>query len=249
MNRFPFCLSGLTLTLALLAAGCTDDRQQEASSATTREKAEAVARQFEGSLLEIARTYPSYGRLAPEPLWAPVMCDDIGLSSPVVPAPTGSLAVSRSGDQATHGRKLYSLFVKEMPEDEDILNSYTVQGKPSPVGQVVVKEAWAPKEVKDGGRKLEPVVRKVKVRGVEQEDRFVPYARGKDGRLYHAKERAGLFIMIKLDPKTPGTDEGWVYGTVTADGKKVTSAGRVESCMACHKDAPHDRLFGLPEGK
>jgi hypothetical protein len=243
----------LAFTLALLAAGCTDDRQQDTTSATTREKAEAVARKFEGDLLEIARTYQSYGRLAPEPLWAPLMCDDIGLSSPVVPVLTGSLAVSRSGDQATHGRKLYSLFVKEMPEDEDILNAYTVQGKPSPVGQVVVKEAWAPEEVKDGGRKLEPLVHKVKVREggrlVEREDRFVPYARGKDGRLYHAREKAALFIMFKLDPQTPGTDEGWVYGTVTADGKRVTSAGRVESCMGCHKDAPHDRLFGLPEGK
>jgi hypothetical protein len=110
----------------------------------------------------------------------------------------------------------------------------------------VVKEAWAPEEVKDAGRELEPVVRKVKVRGVEQEDRFVPYAR-KDGRLYHAGKKVSLFIMFKLDPRTPGTDEGWVYGTVTADGKEVTSAGRVESCMGCHRNAPHDRLFGFPK--
>jgi hypothetical protein len=53
--------------------------------------------------------------------------------------------------------------------------------------------------------------------------------------------------MFKLDPKTPGTDEGWVYGTVTADGKTVTSAGRVASRMKCHQEAPHDRLFGLKE--
>jgi hypothetical protein len=51
--------------------------------------------------------------------------------------------------------------------------------------------------------------------------------------------------MYKLDAKTPGTDEGWVYGTVTPDGKDVTCAGRVASCMGCHADAPHDRLFGL----
>jgi hypothetical protein len=53
--------------------------------------------------------------------------------------------------------------------------------------------------------------------------------------------------MFKLDPSTPGTDRGWAYGTVTADGKQVTSAGRVESCMRCHRKAPHDRLFGLPK--
>jgi hypothetical protein len=75
---------------------------------------------------------------------------------------------------------------------------------------------------------------------------FLPYAR-KEGRLYQAKEKVGLFVMYKLDPQTPGTDEGWVYGTVTADGKKVTSAGRVQSCTACHRHAPHDRLFGLAD--
>ena len=52
--------------------------------------------------------------------------------------------------------------------------------------------------------------------------------------------------MYKTDPKTPGTDEGWVYGTVTADGKKVTAAGRVQSCINCHQDARNDRLFGIP---
>lgn len=56
--------------------------------------------------------------------------------------------------------------------------------------------------------------------------------------------RSDLFIMAKLDPKTAGTDQGWVYGTVTPDGKTVTAAGRVESCMKCHQAARHDRLFG-----
>ena len=36
-----------------------------------------------------------------------------------------------------------------------------------------------------------------------------------------------------------------MYGTVTADGKKVTSAGRVASCMKCH-ETKATRLFGLP---
>ena len=47
-----------------------------------------------------------------------------------------------------------------------------------------------------------------------------------------------------LDPKTPGTDDGWVYGTVSADGKTVTSAGRVDSCMRCH-ETRKDRVFGI----
>jgi hypothetical protein len=116
------------------------------------------------------------------------------------------------------------------------------------VGQVVVKEAWAPEEV-PAGTPQTPVRRAARVRrggAVEEvQEEFLPYARGADGKFYHAKEKAALFIMLKLEPGTPGTDEGWVYGTVTPDGKRVTAAGRLESCMGCHQDAPHDRLFGV----
>jgi hypothetical protein len=223
----------LGFTLALLASGCIDDKQRQDGPAPAA-VASASGPAFESRLLEIAGSYESYGRLDTDLRWASVYC-----RMPPPPRPR----FSDSRDPATHGQKLYSLFAKE------VLAYTSFSAIPSPVGQVVVKEAWVPEELKDDGRKLEPVIRKVKVQGVEQEDRFMPYARGKDGRLFHAKAKAGLFIMFKLDPKTPGTDEGWVYGTVTADGKNVTSAGRVESCMGCHKDAQHDRLFGLPEGK
>jgi hypothetical protein len=55
-----------------------------------------------------------------------------------------------------------------------------------------------------------------------------------------------LFIMFKLAPDTPGTDDGWVYGNVTPDGR-VTAGGRINRCMRCHtrdEDA-RDRMFGL----
>lgn len=55
----------------------------------------------------------------------------------------------------------------------------------------------------------------------------------------------GLFVTFKLDPSTPGTGQGWVYGTVSAEGRSVTSSGPVESCMKCNADASLDRLFGL----
>ena len=65
--------------------------------------------------------------------------------------------------------------------------------------------------------------------------------------MFHATELAGLYIMFKLDPSTPDSDEGWVYATVTPDGR-VTSAGRVASCMGCHEpSATHERLFGVPK--
>ena len=104
-------------------------------------------------------------------------------------------------------------------------------GKRSPVGQAIVKQSWVPEEVTAKSKRS--------VQGLPQE------ILKRDGRSYRAARKGELFIMYKLDPRTPGTDEGWVYGTVTADGKKVTSAGLVTSCVNCHQDAPHDRLFGL----
>ena len=65
------------------------------------------------------------------------------------------------------------------------------------------------------------------------------------GGVYRAGAPAGLFIMFKVDSATPETDEGWVYATVSTAGE-VTSAGRVASCMGCHENATHERLFGVP---
>ncbi len=42
--------------------------------------------------------------------------------------------------------------------------------------------------------------------------------------------------MMKLDEKTPYTAEGWVYTTVSPDGKTVPSAGKLASCMKCHQE-------------
>ena len=58
--------------------------------------------------------------------------------------------------------------------------------------------------------------------------------------MFRATEPAGLFIMFKLDPATPETDEGWVYATVSTAGQ-VTSAGRVATCMGCHETQRHAR--------
>lgn len=59
-------------------------------------------------------------------------------------------------------------------------------------------------------------------------------------KLFHAKDAAGLFLMFRTDSNTPGTDAGWVYGTIAPDGKTVTSAGTVQSCTRCHKDAKYE---------
>jgi hypothetical protein len=225
MNRLV-----LAFALVPMLSGCVGSEPPSPGGEAT-----TSAVDFEVRLLEIARTYDSFGRLDLQAKWSPRWCR---MASP---APL----FSNSSDPATHGRKLYWLFVKEVPSSA--AHGYIPPNGVNSIGQVVVKEAWAPEQVPDKTA-LETVTRKIKTSGGERIDCFQPYAR-KGGKVYHAKEKLGLFIMFKLGPKTPGTDNGWVYGTVTADGKKVTSAGRVESCMGCHKDAPHDRLFGLPGKK
>jgi hypothetical protein len=52
--------------------------------------------------------------------------------------------------------------------------------------------------------------------------------------------------MFKLDAATPNSDGGWIYATITADGQ-LTAAGRIPSCIGCHVEAEHDRLFGVPK--
>lgn len=171
---------------------------------------------FQPRLLEIAAGYEAYGRVDDELRWAPELCRQPMPSRP---------RTSQSGDLDTHGKKLYFLFAADR-------KGYLGRG-PQPasaVGQVVVKEAWTVEEVPPDTK-------------YDESKSPVMYLR-EGGHLFHAAKKSGLFIMYRLDPATAGSDNGWVYGTVTPDGAAVTSAGRVESCMGCHTTAP-ERLFGI----
>jgi hypothetical protein len=244
------------LTLAL--TGCAKDR----TAAPTTEPESPLATGVEGDnnpafhdkLLTIARVYRVYGRINDRWNWAVADCAG--------PPPPRAL-YSRSSDQSTHGRKIYSLFARY--PDAYAWNSDIRD-------QVVVKESWVPVEVDrasvpsflegvplagaDHGQ--EPIAVPEDLRPSEE---AIQMLRAPDGRLcppnsafssylavgdktYRAARRGDLFIMYHLDPSTPGTDNGWVYGTVTPDGKTVTSAGRVASCMRCHQSLS-GRLFGL----
>lgn len=159
---------------------------------------------FHKQLLQIAAEYQTYGKVDDMSRWAPWLCG---------PPPPPKARQSMSGDESTHGKKVYFLFAKNR-------DSY-VKFEPGDVGQVIVKESWLP-DATDG---------------VDPNSRTAP----------KPVTQTDLFIMFRTDPKTANTDEGWVYGTVTSDGKMVTSAGRVASCMGCHVSAPHGRLFGIKE--
>jgi hypothetical protein len=57
-----------------------------------------------------------------------------------------------------------------------------------------------------------------------------------------AGARAPLFVMMKTGEAD--SDAGWIYATMTPDGKTVTAAGKIASCMECH-ESKQDRLFGV----
>lgn len=151
--------------------------------------------------------------------------------------------MSRSNDEKSHGGKLYYLYAKNAKE---YLQKSERDAHPRPTGlidndalQVVVKETWEVRRTNDppegfnGFSRSNPKVVDTS-RSVER-----------DGMYYVPSKQSDLFIMIQFDKERPGTDDGWVYGTVSPDGKLVTGSGRVQNCMNCHLSAPRHRLFGL----
>jgi len=198
--------------------------------ATLLQPAAAPEKPFHAKLLEIAKHYQSDPFASPVDRhvahWAPLLCRLPEAGKDYLPA---KVRESASGDLDTHGQKLYYLFAKDQAAYLDL------GGKPVAAGQFVVKESWHPVE-------WTPMA------APEKQGPLAPeFAVKKDRTWYRPGKPAGLYIMLKTDAKTPGTDDGWVYGTISALTGKVTAAGRVESCMECHLKAKHDRLFGLPK--
>ena len=177
---------------------------------------------FAAAAVQIAADYTAWGRVDDELRWAPWLCR--------IPLP-GIVRPSDSNGATTHGQKLYSVFAK---------NHDAYPAGPQD-GQVVVKQSWTAELVTSPDAAFSPASARFEP---DAGDHFYGYAQG-DGGVYRAGQLAGLYIMFRLDPATPDTDEGWVYATITADGQ-VTAAGRVASCMGCHEVATHERLFGVP---
>jgi hypothetical protein len=191
-------------------------------------------RQFDDQILSIASEYKQYSRVSDESNWSPALCQ--------VPVPQG-VQQSRSRDPGTHGRKLYFLYAKNRSAymNFEFLTTRldgeaeTTNWK-SAIGQALVKEAFVPVPVMKDQR---PVTLAPKHSDLPEDQ-----AVNDQGQLYRTGDPAGLFIMLKTDPKTPGTDEGWIYATTTPDAKTIIEAGRIASCMECHTQTTRDRMYG-----
>lgn len=184
----------------------------------------AVDREFARRLLEIADEYVEYTLIDPGSQLANDAC--LAPQSEFIPP-----QLSDAEGNAGHGKKLYFLFVRDA-----VAYSATADAESSqPIGQAVVKESWAAREIRDGHRPRA---------FAHRSGAPVRLYAERDGRTFGADRQTELFIMFKLPPDVPGTDSGWVYGTVSPDLQRVTSVGRIASCVECHEQAGGDRLFG-----
>lgn len=173
---------------------------------------------------EIAAGYTQWGRVDDEMRWAPTLCR--------MPMPARA-RMSASGDESTHGKKIYTLYAKDPVAYGAAPTMYAGPAQPglSDISQAIVKEAFRPVEIagdKGWGSDLRPAQHA--------------------GKLYEPGEALGLYVVFKPDRPVAETDAGWVYATITPDLKTVTSAGKVASCMGCHqKIAGGGRLFGIKD--
>lgn len=233
----------------------------------------APDKDWNAKVREIAKTYEKFGRVDKQYRWSPIDCESPGPRPPALHFSKNESDDTHGQKLYTVFAKKVQWdefhHLTGFPRTPTYLPPYLKDqlGKgraPSEVGQVIVKEAWEPvktdfqKRQKDAQSKIDRNDPRFKVVTDPQDktqqewrqtvydhgDALIPYAE-KNGQQYKAGERTGLFIMFKEDPKTAGTDQGWVYATVAKDLKTVTAVGVIASCARCHQEAKHDRLFGL----
>lgn len=204
----------------LLMASCA--KPIDPGPPSTLEAPAPALTDLDARLLEIAAEYAMYGVVDSKFSWVRTLCREW--------EPPGR--VSGSEDPATHGNKLYLLYARDW-------DAY-VKGieRAQPAGQVIVKEAWESRESDkpdfsgvgftdiDGNSK--PESRPVKMEPAK-----------KNGRWHMPTKKHALFIMLKAE-------DGWRYGTVSGDGKRVFQSGVISSCASCHRKVEPDSLFGLP---
>jgi hypothetical protein len=201
------------------------------SSAPAPDARELVARAAAGAA--------SWDVVGPHVLWAPTLC---------MAPPPRSAHVSRAPEGGHQGHKLFVLRAND-PESYMKLTGSGDERSPNdtpseaPLGLTLVKESYAPIAI-DPADVPAP---RIGIDLYAEPDGFYPYAR-RSGQTYRTGERRDAFVMVRVAPGTPDSEQGWVFGTVTPEGE-VTSAGRVASCIGCHSEAygeaGTDGLFGV----
>jgi hypothetical protein len=240
-------------------SGPTPARNDKPAGATTPDKPRGLAARpgqpaqlddgerakVEEQLRTIAKEYKAYRRVSAELHWSPAMC-----RMPEAPA----VKLSAAPDGSPHGRKLYFLYARD-GDAYDTMSRHGLDDKnqpvadapacSNPVGQAVVKEAFTPVPAAselDHYKELKQLFY-ADPKGPSTKE-LERYAHDDHDELVRAGDLAALFVMLKLEPATKGTDRGWVYATINPDLSTITSMGVIESCMNCHEQTDRDRLYG-----
>ncbi len=185
---------------------------------------------FVDAIRKAGASYEKWGRVDERPNLAPSLCaaprpEDYGAASHV--------RLSQAED-GPHTDKLYYLWASDRRRYQALAGD---RPEDVPVGFAIVKQSFTAKPIAE-----EPAApAMISQTGTPPPITWLEHA-GKRLAIDRPKD---LFVMTKIaSGPAPGTDDGWIYGTVAPDGS-VTSAGRVKRCMGCHDDgATHERLFG-----
>jgi len=188
-----------------------------------------AAERFTTLLRDKYRDYRSWGRVDDELRWAPWLCR----------MPLASAARQSATEPGTpHGQKLFFVYARDR---NAYLRTTTTRARAA-LGQVVVKESFHPLEVATQDPTVHPDAPSGPGEHGAAGSAFPYRPLERDGHRFGTGTFAGLYVLAKTGGR--GTDHGWQYGTLAPDGT-ITAQGQVASCMGCHDDAPHDRLFGL----
>src|SRR5579859_4419114 len=194
-------------------------------------------------LRRIAATYKSsFTQVTGVPSWA---LGDCALPPRMV-IPFEDLGThADAGSARAIGQKLYYLYARDA-------SAYRPEATSAPsADQVVVKESWTVREAQPS-EVGPPGPRSSGFDDARMREVFVPKdpAGGPDAgfarKILAIDKPAGLFVIWRAPEGTPGTDAGWLYGTVSPDGA-VGSVGAVASCVKCHRKIDHgggERLYG-----
>jgi len=212
----------------VMVGGCGGGARSGGPAAIGAVGEPSVPMEFEDSFLEAGRAYSKWQRGFYSLRMAQMECRAL---SPEEWRARRAPMMSASEDEATHGQKVFWLYAKDGAYQE-ALAFEAQRGLTAPVGQVLVKQAWS--------------VKRVDASWVSEGENRAKCAQ-QDGAWFAADEPRELFIMMKKAKSVQGTDGGWVYGVVTADGSKVVRSGLLQDCMGCHKAAKHDRQLGFDQ--
>jgi len=143
--------------------------------------------------------------------------------------------VSNCDEPGGHDQLLFKLFASKP-------GLYSDPREKQPIGQMLVMESWSATPVLPG----QGAMASEQPAKAGNPDYTGGVTTDREGTVYTTGVKGPLFLMYKQSTEEDEkTDEGWVYAVISEDRRTINKAGKIESCISCHKKANQDRIFGL----